>query len=37
MWLVIAVVADLPAGGGVSILFPSMSIMIGHCSIQSTL
>jgi len=32
MWLVIAVVADLPARGEASILFPSMSIMIGRCS-----
>jgi len=36
MWLVIAMVADLPAGGGASILFPSMLIMIGHCPTQST-
>jgi len=35
--LVIAVVADSPAGGRVSILFPSMSIMIGRCPTQSTL
>ena len=29
IWLVIAVVADLPAGSGASILFSSMSIMMG--------
>jgi len=31
MWLVIAVVANLPTGGGAFILFLSMSIIIGRC------
>jgi len=37
MWLVIAMVADLPARDGASILFSSMSIMIGRYPTQSTL